>query len=299
MCRQYKISFDDCDHIPEERQEDFFRCAFPDDCKDPDYIPHLYQHYNRFCPNCLICNHNTDRRLEPNHIEHNSPAETAAAQAILAHAPDNAHYWGYVDVNRTHYTYDAWDIHFFSEDPLNEEDAEWLSRAERVLMTHIFQSWNFGWELTFNMLLLYLQLRDAMTSHEMRVRENLEKKEDTRTGAGLHEEMIRRLTSFVTPVPVYEIEKEDRECIICREEFGKPNEDGDIGLPVRVDTCTHVYCADCLHQWIREWDPQGEKEFILCTLCKKPSGLVPVLEPVEEPIAEIPSPWWVRLLQGT
>jgi hypothetical protein len=112
---------------------------------------------------------------------------------------------------------------------------------------------------------------------------------DKETGAGLHDEMIRRLEDIGTYVPVYEIEEEDRECIICREQYGKPKDDGTVEPPMTLD-CGHIYCEDCLQNWIREWDPQGEKAFILCTLCKKSCGLVPVLEPLAELIHNIPSP---------
>jgi hypothetical protein len=214
--------------------------------------------------------------------------------------------------NGSQYSYNSWDPCFFSSEALSLYDGLYLSDAELALMPHIFHLWrnHNPNSMTFNMLMLYLQIRDAWYMFDIRQKERSflrqEEREARRQGLSIHDEMIRNLPNVTFNIDVEYIPKDHRECPICQEEMEKPQPDGIPAERALKLPCAHVYGEDCLKEWIRSWDPDSPK-FSLCTLCREDFGLTPVREESDEeevdyvtdidPHPDLPCPWFMQWLR--
>lgn len=51
----------------------------------------------------------------------------------------------------------------------------------------------------------------------------------------------------------YELTEEDKDifpkCMICLHDFNEKQEDDDIPI-TRIKTCGHVFCKECIYQWL-------------------------------------------------
>jgi hypothetical protein len=64
-------------------------------------------------------------------------------------------------------------------------------------------------------------------------------------------------------IPLSELPKDVKECYICRQPLGVPDENGEIEMPIRVLACCGNYFGgNCLRRWY------GEFENAKCPLCK-------------------------------
>jgi len=211
------------------------------------------------------------------------------------------------------YWYNQWDPCFFSTCALNLDDALYLSDAEVALFPYIFHLWKYRPSyMTFNRLMLYLQIRDAEIIFDIRQKERSLQRRDAREarrqGVSIHDEMIRNLPNVSFQIDVEYIPRDHRECLICQEEFEKEQADGTPAENALKLPCGHIYGEDCLQEWIRNWDHDDGSNFTLCTLCRDDFGLTPVLDDEDDeegldfitdfdPHPGLASPWFVQWLR--
>lgn len=68
-------------------------------------------------------------------------------------------------------------------------------------------------------------------------------------------------------VPLDDLPEDIIQCVICREELGKENEDSDIEMPIRVVACCGNYFGKvCLRRWYEGATRRGQRK---CPLCNK------------------------------
>ncbi|KFY15316.1 hypothetical protein V492_02069 [Pseudogymnoascus sp. VKM F-4246] len=92
----------------------------------------------------------------------------------------------------------------------------------------------------------------------------------------------RRQETGATLVNIEDVPSDARDCPICREALGLPNELGDVECPVRLVSCCGQYAGDrCLQEWYRS--PEGRS----CPLCRRTpsSSFFEKLYQVEFPFA--------------
>jgi hypothetical protein len=318
MCRQYIFKFTDCGHEPLPRPDHLFRC---DISPCPGAVT-IEMKKDRFCPHCLMCNHNTMplyRNLGPalSRFRYTyGDNDKLQARRIFALVPENGpSNYQMIFEDGSRHQYSAWDPSFFSSYALSLYDGMYLADAELALMPRILHLWSqYPSSMTFNMLMLYLQIRDAWYMFDIRQKERSllrqEDKEARRQGISIHDEMIRNLPNVSFNIDVEFIPEDHRNCLICQEEMEKPAPDGTPAERALKLPCDHIYGEDCLKQWIRSWDPEGPK-FSLCTLCREDFSLTPVREEPEEeevyeevyyatntdPHPDLPCPWFMQWLR--
>ncbi|KUJ24079.1 uncharacterized protein LY89DRAFT_11372 [Mollisia scopiformis] len=56
------------------------------------------------------------------------------------------------------------------------------------------------------------------------------------------------------PVKVADLKDADRTCIICYNEFGVSNPEGEIENPIRLPKCKHVFGDKCIKKWFEDSD---------------------------------------------
>lgn len=72
----------------------------------------------------------------------------------------------------------------------------------------------------------------------------------------------RAIQCFIE-VPLEDLPADVKNCYICQEPFGVPNDEGEMEMPIRVVACCGNYFgANCLRKWY------GEYENSRCPLCK-------------------------------
>lgn len=85
------------------------------------------------------------------------------------------------------------------------------------------------------------------------------------TASAIREAVIRRamfekripsksVIASLETVRLEELEKNDRSCIICYNEFGVANPEGIIELPLRLPKCKHIFGDKCIKKWFEDSD---------------------------------------------
>ncbi|POS86828.1 hypothetical protein EPUL_002737 [Erysiphe pulchra] len=85
------------------------------------------------------------------------------------------------------------------------------------------------------------------------------------TASAIREAVIRRaifekripsksVIATLETVRLEELEKNDRSCMICYNEFGLANPEGIIELPLRLPKCKHIFGDKCIKKWFEDSD---------------------------------------------
>lgn len=119
--------------------------------------------------------------------------------------------------------------------------------------------------------------RPAMSSFEGEEREiALERARAARRGAMAAAKMVASSAALASleQVDLSSLSGDDRNCIICYNEFGIMNPDGHIECAVRLPKCKHVFGDHCLKHWLKDSDS--------CPYCRDKLPSEPKKNPADE-----------------
>ncbi|OAF55857.2 hypothetical protein VC83_08039 [Pseudogymnoascus destructans] len=101
------------------------------------------------------------------------------------------------------------------------------------------------------------QRRPAMSSAEGDERElAMERNRAARRAAIAAAKLVASPAALASlePVELSSLTGDDRNCIICYNEFGIKNPDGNIECAVRLPKCKHIFGDHCLKHWLKDSD---------------------------------------------
>ncbi|OBT90046.1 hypothetical protein VE02_02495 [Pseudogymnoascus sp. 03VT05] len=121
------------------------------------------------------------------------------------------------------------------------------------------------------------QRRPAMSTSEGEERElAMERSRAARRAAIAAAKLVASPAALASlePVELSSLTGDDRNCIICYNEFGIKNPDGNIESAVRLPKCKHVFGDHCLKHWLKDSDS--------CPYCRDKLPSEPKKSPAEE-----------------
>ncbi|OBT93790.2 hypothetical protein VE01_08149 [Pseudogymnoascus verrucosus] len=121
------------------------------------------------------------------------------------------------------------------------------------------------------------QHRPAMSSAEGDERElAMERNRAARRAAIAAAKLVASPAALASlePVELSSLTGDDRNCIICYNEFGIKNPDGNIECAVRLPKCKHIFGDHCLKHWLKDSDS--------CPYCRDKLPSEPKRSPAEE-----------------
>ncbi|OBT45370.1 hypothetical protein VE00_04057 [Pseudogymnoascus sp. WSF 3629] len=101
------------------------------------------------------------------------------------------------------------------------------------------------------------QRRPAMSTSEGEERElAMERSRAARRAAIAAAKLVASPAALASlePVELSSLSGDDRNCIICYNEFGIKNPDGNIESAVRLPKCKHIFGDHCLKHWLKDSD---------------------------------------------
>lgn len=97
---------------------------------------------------------------------------------------------------------------------------------------------------------LVLQLLRAIELDDFKI--SIQEARARREEAERHRAVYGDVALFTSPLDIEDLAARNRECSICRVEFGVAEEGAESELPVRLHGCQHVFGKACLTSWVQD-----------------------------------------------
>lgn len=144
--------------------------------------------------------------------------------------------------------------HLSSVDTDNEHISDWPRNAMLGADDHLVDAYFNGLDLGRLEGRLEASLDRQFDNGSPSQREEL-RREIRRRIAGMNVNCggaSKSAMDALVKVPIHEIKENDRMCQICYNDYGNPNLEGIIEIPLRLPKCKHTFGDVCLKKWLEE-----------------------------------------------